>query len=96
VIRRLSALVLVSAAVLAGCGGDDDKKLDMDEVESGIEKGIERDNPRTDVVSVDCPDDVKQEKGRSFRCTVRGSDGQEAVATVEQVNDDGRVRYVVP
>jgi hypothetical protein len=95
--RRPPALALVAlaaAAALAGCGGEE--KLDMGDVETGIERGIEKDNPRTDVVSVDCPDDVEQKKGVSFKCTVRGADGQEAEATVTQVNDDGRVRYVVP
>ena len=96
---RLAIPAVLAALALAGCGGDDEekKKLDMEPVERGIERGIEKDNPKTDVVAVECPDDVEQKKGVEFKCTVRGSrQGEEAEATVTQVDDDGRVRYVVP
>ena len=97
---RASATAAVAALALAACGGGDDeeeRKLDMRTVERGIEQGIERDNPKTDVVAVDCPDDVEQKKGVVFKCQVRGSrEGERAEATVTQVDDEGRVRYVVP
>ena len=96
--RRLASVAVLAALPLTGCGGDDERKtLDVRPVERGIERGIEKDNPKTDVVSVDCPDDVEQRKGVVFKCTVRGSrQGEHAEATVTQVDDDGRVRYVVP
>ena len=88
---------LVALALPVACGGDEKKMLDMEPVERGIEQGVEKDNPKTDVVSVDCPDDVEQKKGVEFKCTVRGSrQGEQAEATVTQVDDEGRVRYVVP
>jgi uncharacterized lipoprotein YmbA len=98
-VNRLRATAAALAALaLAGCGGDDKRKtLDVRPVERGIEQGVEKDNPKTDVVSVDCPDDVEQKKGVVFKCQVRGSrEGERAEATVTQVDDDGRVRYVVP
>ena len=97
-IRPAPAAALLAALALAACGGDDDEKqLDMRPVERGIERGIEKDNPKTDVVAVECPDGVEQRKGVKFTCQVRGSKpGEEAEATVTQVDDQGRVRYVVP
>jgi hypothetical protein len=91
-------LAAAAALCVAGCGDDDDRKtLDVEPVERGIARGIEKDNPKTEVLSVDCPDDVEQKKGVVFKCTVRGSrQGEQAEATVTQVDDDGRVRYVVP
>ena len=96
--HRLAPLVAVATLSLAGCGDDDERKtLDVRPVERGIERGVEKDNPKTEVVEVDCPDDVEQKKGVVFKCTVRGSrQGEQAEATVTQVDDDGRVRYVVP
>ena len=96
--RSPAAAVALTALALTACGGGDDtKKLDMEPVERGIERGVEKDNPKTDVVAVDCPEDVEQKKGVVFKCQVRGSrEGERAEATVTQVDDEGRVRYVVP
>ena len=96
--RRPAILAAVAVVCLGGCGDDDERKtLDVRPVERGIEQGVEKDNPKTDVVSVECPDDVEQKKGVVFKCTVRGArQGEQAEATVTQVDDDGRVRYVVP
>ncbi|MDQ3936254.1 MAG: DUF4333 domain-containing protein, partial [Actinomycetota bacterium] len=96
--RRLAAAALASAALALGaCGGDDEETLDVGPIEDGIAKGVERDNPGTNVASVECPDDVEKKKGVKFKCRVRGTKkGQQAEATVTQVDDDGRVRYVVP
>ena len=98
---RAGAPVAVAIAlVVAACGGDEEKKprlLDTRPVERGIARGIERDRPGTQVVSVVCPDDVKLQKGGTFTCRVRGSrPGEEAIATVTQADAKGRVRYRVP
>jgi hypothetical protein len=88
--------VVIGALALAACGSTE-KRLDTREIEQGIKRGVERDNPGTKVVSVTCPDEVEQEKGRTFTCHVKGSKpGEEADARVTQVDDRGRVRYVVP
>ena len=94
---RSLAAALALALALAGCGSEEERKLDTAQVERGIADGIEKDRPGTRVVEVSCPDDVEIEKGAKFTCRVRGAEpGQEAIATVTQVDDEGRVRYRVP
>ena len=94
---RAAASAALAALALAGCGGDDRRLLEMEPVERGIERGIEKDRPGTDVVEVDCPDEIELRKGEVFQCQVRGSrQGEFAIATVTQVDDRGRVRYRVP
>ena len=89
----LAAAALACGAALAGCGGAE--RLDTGKVERGIERGVERDRPGVQV-TVSCPDDIELEKGRRFKCRVVASNGQEADATVTQVDDEGRVRYEIP
>lgn len=96
--RPLGA-TLLTALTLAGCGGDDEPErlLNIPPIEAGIAREIERDRPSTDVVRVDCPERVELRKGVKFTCRVRGSrPGERAVATVTQVDDEGRVRFDVP
>jgi hypothetical protein len=93
--RPLCAAVLALCA--AGCGDDEPRQLDTTRVEKGIAEGIERDRPGTKVVSVTCPENVELRKGGTFTCRVKGSKtGEDAVATVTQTDDEGRVRYRVP
>ena len=95
--RRAAACAAGAAAALAGCGGEEKRLLNMGPVERGIERGIERDRPGTDVVSVDCPEGVELRRGEVFQCRVQGArQGEFAIATVTQVDDRGRVRYRVP
>ena len=96
--RRLQAAALALALVgLTACTREEDRKLDTAPIERGIARGIERDRPGTKVVSVVCPKDVQLKKGVVFTCFVTGSKkGQEAKATVTQVDDEWRVRYRVP
>ena len=92
---RLAAVA--AALVLAGCGEEEKRLLDVGEVERGIARGVERDRPGTKVASVDCPDEVELRKGGVFRCRVTSSKPREvAVATVTQEDDQGRVRYEIP
>jgi hypothetical protein len=92
VIRATAAGLLLA---IAGCGGEPDR-IDTAKVERGIADGVEREHPEVEVTSVDCPADVRLEKGHSFKCRVRTTRGEEVEATVTQVDDRGRVRYVIP
>ena len=93
--RRL--LAACAAGALLGFSGCGEKKVSASKVEKAIKQGIERDNPGTKVVSVECPKDRRQKKGDTFKCQVRGSKpNQRALATVVQVDDKGGVRFSVP
>jgi hypothetical protein len=92
---RLAAHIVLAAVAVASCGDGD--RLDTAEIERGIRREIQRDNPGTRVVEVTCPEEVERGKGIVFKCMVRGSkEGELAEATVTQVDDEGNVRYVVP
>jgi hypothetical protein len=94
--RPIGATVLILLCLTA-CGDERERLLDTGPVERGIARGIEADRPGTEVVSVTCPEDVELEKGGRFTCRVKGSKpGEDAIATVTQVDDEGRVRYSVP
>jgi hypothetical protein len=99
VTRALPVAVALSLA-LGACGDgdeDDGRKLEIEPIERGIARGVERDRPGTKVVEVVCPDDVELRKGVTFTCRVMGSKrGQDAIASVTQVDDEGRVRYRIP
>lgn len=94
--RRAAATAAIVAAAIAGCG-EERRTLEIEPIERGIAHEIERDQPATDVVAVDCPDDVELRKGDVFQCTVRGSrQGEVQIATVTQADDAGRVYFTVP
>ena len=93
-IRPLAAALLVALG-LAACS-DDPERIDTAKIERGITEDVERKRPKVDVESVKCPSDVKLEKGHQFKCLVRSTEGEEVEATVTQVDDKGRVRYVIP
>jgi hypothetical protein len=96
--RRASLGAACSLVALAGCGGGEERpRIDIEKIERGIEAGVVRNHPDVGVVSVTCPKDVPAKKGHVFKCRVKGSGpGQEAEATVTELDDKGRVRYVVP
>lgn len=80
------AVGLVGAAwVLGGCGDD---TVDAAKVEQGIEQSLS--TPTTTVSSVSCPDDVKNETGKTFTCKAKlsgGGSGDVAVKITDAPND---------
>ena len=91
--RAPLAVLLVACASLgllaAACGTS---KLDTSRLESQIEKTL-GDRTGFSIKSVRCPDDVKAEKGGTFRCTVTTERGQGAVVNVTQTDDKGGVTW---
>jgi hypothetical protein len=83
---------LVAPVVLAGCGTE---TLDADKAETQVESAIEG-QTGADVSSVDCPDDVKAEKGKKFTCEATATDGTKATITLTQTSDDGDVHIDAP
>ena len=89
---RRTALILVSATALAGCG---EKTVDSAELEGelkdqlGADAGVE---PR----SVAFPDDIEAEKGKKFDCTLTAPNGDQVRVEVTLTNDEGGFEAVVP
>jgi hypothetical protein len=81
---RLTAGLLLTALLVAGCGGD----VDKDKAEEQIKAGIAAQG-KADVRYVKCPEGVKAEKGATFAC--------EALipVTVTQINDNGKIRWQI-
>lgn len=89
IVSRVGLLLaaVLALVALAGCGTE---TLDADTGESSIKSVIEQ-QTGADVSSVDCPDDVKVEKGKSFTCEATGADGTKVTIDVEQTNDKGDI-----
>lgn len=89
IVSRVGLLLaaVLALVTLAGCGTE---TLDADKGESAIKSVIEQ-QTGADVSSVDCPDDVKVEKGKSFTCEATGADGTKATVDVVQTNDKGDI-----
>jgi hypothetical protein len=85
--------VLVALVLVAGCGGSE--TLDRGKAESQIESAIEL-QTGADVSSVDCPDDVKAEKGGKFTCEATAADGTKATINLTQTSDEGDARIDAP
>jgi Domain of unknown function (DUF4333) len=88
----LLVAVLVAPTVLAGCGTE---TLDADKAEALITSSIEL-QTGADVTSVDCPDDVKPEKGGRFTCEVTAADGTKATLNLRQTTEEGDVEIGAP
>jgi hypothetical protein len=94
--KLISALVagflFTGSAALAGCGT---QSLNTDKAESGIKSFIEQQTGAR-VSSVDCPGNVKAEKGKTFTCEATGADGTKATINVTQASDKGDVNIDAP
>jgi NAD(P)H-hydrate repair Nnr-like enzyme with NAD(P)H-hydrate epimerase domain len=86
-IRRISLIALLGAAVVAGCG---DTVIDDDKTEGAIEQNLES-AAKKKVSSVDCPSDVDVEKGAKFSCTVNLDNGKTEKASLKILNDDADI-----
>jgi hypothetical protein len=94
--RATLAALLLLAPGLSACGNDAPELIDTGKIERGIEADVEAKRPKVDVESVKCPGNVELKKGDVFKCLVTSTDGEQVEATVTQVDDKGRVRYVIP
>jgi hypothetical protein len=90
--RRSPALGgVLLAAVIVGCGGDDN--LMTANYARAIEQSVLQQHDQ--VVKAECPPEVPKEKGHTFTCTVHLDVGSYPV-TVTEVDDDGSVKYGNP
>ena len=71
------------AAVIAGCGDDDDPDtVDAAQIEQQIEQDLS--SATIQIKSVSCPDDVKSETGAKFTCSAKLSGGGSAKVEVTE------------
>jgi Domain of unknown function (DUF4333) len=81
---HVTRLVLLSAALAAGCGGDD--TVDADQVEQGIEDSLS--TATTEIQSVSCPDDVEKQEGAKFDCAAKLAGGKATVVVTQTGRND--------
>jgi len=90
--RIITGAAAAFVLVASGCGT---KTVDTPELESELKKQLGADagvEPR----GVECPDDVKIEKGKKFDCTLTAPNGDEVTVNVTLTNDDGGFTAEVP
>ena len=90
--RFVRVAALAATLVLAGCAGE--RVVDTDELEGQIAAELQAQTGVTPT-SVNCPDDVPEEAGGTFNCTVTADDGSSANVTVTQTDDDGSLTWEV-
>ena len=86
---RILCLALPGWALLAlaGCGS-----IDAAETEKAVGQEISR-SIGAKLRSVECPEDIPAERGRTFVCTAIGADGSRVPVPVTQTNDEGDVEF---
>jgi Domain of unknown function (DUF4333) len=91
-LRRSVALATLAVAGLlaVGCG---ETVIDDVKAEGAIQSNLEK-SLREKIRSVDCPADQEVEPGRTFVCTVKIADGNQATATLKILNEDADVSLV--
>ena len=87
-----AAAALTAVAAIAGCG---EKTIETGELEGELKKQLGAD-AGVEPKSVECPDDIKAEKGKKFDCTLTAPNGDEVRVEVTLTNDDGGFEAVVP
>jgi len=84
--RPLLPLLLAGLFALAGCG---ETVIDAGKTEDAITHNLGQSGMK--IQSVDCPSDVKVEKGTTFECTVIQKGGKNETATLKILNEDADV-----
>jgi Domain of unknown function (DUF4333) len=88
--RALAAACSLGAVLSAGCGT---QTLDTVDAERAMAKRLTAKAGKK--VKVDCPDEVKIKRGGTFACKANVQGKKSQTVRVTQLNDKGRVRWVV-
>jgi hypothetical protein len=91
-VRRLLPIAACAALglALAAC----EKTINSGKLEGKLKQGIEK-QYGIEVKSVDCPNNVKAKKGKSFTCTAHAANGQKQKFKITQDDDKGHVHYAL-
>ena len=88
----LASLAVLAALALSSCGTT---RIDAGKSERFI-RSVVSGQVGARVASVTCPENVDVEKGATFTCAVRGTDGSKGSVEVTQKDDDGNVQVDAP
>jgi hypothetical protein len=83
--------LLIIALVLGPLGCEVSRALDVDKVKESIEEGVEE-QMGVKVDEVDCPEQVWEKPGESFKCKVETKDGDTIKVSVE-MRGEGKVKW---
>jgi hypothetical protein len=89
-VRQAIVGVAMVIAVAAACSSTTET-IDAGKLERSIKSFLEKSNR---VTSIECPEDVKLEKGATFTCAAR-IEGTRQIIDVTQKNDKGSVVFGV-
>lgn len=84
-------VVSLAAVILAGCGADD--VIDDQKTQLAVQYDVEAATGEK-VSKVTCPSDVPVDVGNRFTCHVISVSGDEAVAEIEIIRDNGDLRML--
>lgn len=84
-IGAVAALVTAVAIAVAGCT----TTLDSRDLEAQIKKQVEAQVPDGGSITISCPDSIKPESGKEFRCTLEADDGSQTGVAVTLTDDKG-------
>ncbi len=82
--------LLATAVLVSGCG---ETVIDTSKTEEQLQASLSK-TLQQKVSSVDCPSDVKVEKGATFQCSVKLQKGEEQAVTLKIRNDDADVSVI--
>lgn len=85
------ALLAAGAATLGACG---ESRIDAGKAEAAIGRDLARKTGLA-IASVSCPEDVKVERGDTFRCRAVARNGDRASVLVTQRDDEGTISWRV-
>jgi hypothetical protein len=85
------AVASAAALVVAGCSTG---TLDAAKAERIIKSGVARTTGHS--VSVSCPANIPESKGRVTACTVSAADGSKVTVRIVQKDDNGRIDVSLP
>lgn len=95
--RSRSVLLAAAGAMALVAGGCGTKTIDTGDLEDKLAKELApQGGVKPDQIKVDCPDDQKAEKGKSFDCTLTAPDKSTAKIVVTLTNDSGHFTATVP
>lgn len=88
--HALAVPIVLVAFLAAGCG---ETVIDDVKAEGAIESNLEK-TLHEKITAVDCPADEEVETGKTFTCSVKFADGEQATATLKILNKDADVSLV--